>query len=316
MESYAIGKTLKKIRLDSQLTQDYIVKLANISRSSLSRIENDYQPISTDELMNMLDIYNVSSVAFFEKISDDSETGKLNQQFNNIMFHYQNYKNAKLELIKNDLLVFKNIFDKLNENQLFDSKYDIQWYLQLPQLYPQYFNPISRNLLKNTSLRILKKEHWLTTDYLFFACSIPFLEKEINNLLISKLEYFDLINLNNKSRRNVELIFENLSDYFLVHYKEYSTHTSITQLNRVFFIWKDYISYYNSMLSKIIYQHNFAMHEILFNLRSVDTIYSECISRYEALRVLDFDILANALQNEADDYKNKIFGNLNLNLVI
>ena len=56
-----IGKNLKKLRKNRNLTQDDVAKSLNISRQAYCRYENDQREISLDFLCMLADFYEEST---------------------------------------------------------------------------------------------------------------------------------------------------------------------------------------------------------------------------------------------------------------
>ena len=56
-----IGKNLKKLRKNRNLTQDDVAKILNISRQAYCRYENDQREISLDFLCMLADFYEEST---------------------------------------------------------------------------------------------------------------------------------------------------------------------------------------------------------------------------------------------------------------
>lgn len=315
MKKYDIGTNLKKLRLERGLTQKELASITGISRGTLSRIENKEKDITILELVKHLNYYNIPLNSFFTKIIYiDTDRENITKNFNTIVSHYQNEKNNNLYLIKKEIHFFRQLFEDLEKNKLTNLGFNIQYYMELPLMYPKYFKSPNIKLLNYHTLSILNSNYWFEDDYVFLACAIPHLTSSIIDYFTKKFKNIDFDNLNNVTRNYYEIIFENLTDFYLVNYKKFDLETLESTIQNVFNHWNIYAPKFSSMQNKIILKHNYTMYEFLFNKRDKEILKKECIERSQNLSNLVFPLLANQIQNEADDYYNGLYGHLNISI--
>lgn len=132
--------------------------------------------------------------------------------------------------------------------------------------------------------------------------------------LYTKLIEREYDTLQHYHRREFEMILENLSDYYLVHYDHVILENTDQNLNIIFDKWHDYMSLYTPVENRILYNHNLAMYYILFNKKDKDIILKEEEQRAKSLKNLNLHELAQQLMKETNDYYDGVFGNLNVAL--
>lgn len=315
MKKHDIGNALKKIRTNRNIQQQDLAPKIGISRSTLARLENNDKDITVRELLMYLNYFDIPISTFFTKlIFLESELENITNNFNIIANHYEKHKNNNLHLIKNEINFFRNYFEELEKDNLVNLGFNIQYYMELPLMYPKYFLPPNVKLLNLQALTILHSDYLFEDDYLFLGTSIPYLSTTTIDFITNTFKETEYNNFSNSSRQYYELLFENLSDYYLVHYKEYDSDHFLSYIQTVFKVWDTYCKVFGSLQNKIVYQHNYTMYEFLTNKRDKEILKIECDKRYNNLVDLRFDTFAEQLKNESDDYYNGVYGNLNIAL--
>ena len=85
------GERLKKIRKEKKLSQEKVAELISISRSSISKFENEKEEPSIDILVKLCDLYRISTDYVLGRTNDkrgigyaDSYKAKIEQHDNEI----------------------------------------------------------------------------------------------------------------------------------------------------------------------------------------------------------------------------------------
>lgn len=78
-----LADKLKNIRLQLKLSQEYVAKRINISRSAVSEIENNKRKISVEELQLFSTLYGVSIDELLYNIEQD-DTKKFAREFSQL----------------------------------------------------------------------------------------------------------------------------------------------------------------------------------------------------------------------------------------
>lgn len=316
MNNIDIGNAIKILREDSGYSQKDFSTLTYISPATLSRIEKGNKNMSLDELMTICSALNITINSFLEVVPLLNEKESNQQKFNKISLHHNKYKNSNLNLIKDDLIFFSKLMNEFEESNLLSEIMSIQWYLQLPILFPNYFKPINKTLINTQATRILKKNILVYSDLVFLATVVIILDKEImDNQVINKLPFISTRYFNKKEFRLLEMMYENISDYYLRNYTIENAEDTEKKLNLIFDIWLDYIKKYAPFENNLIYQHNYAMYEILYKKRPKKNIIEYLDYHHKCLTEIGFSQLSKVLKDETTDYLNNIHGNLNVNIL-
>lgn len=61
-----IGNKLKRLRKQSHYSQEYVASMLQMHRSNYSRIENDKQTISIDQIIDICNLFEVSADDFLD----------------------------------------------------------------------------------------------------------------------------------------------------------------------------------------------------------------------------------------------------------
>jgi transcriptional regulator with XRE-family HTH domain len=68
-----VQKTIRKIRLEKNYTQEYIATKLNISQSYYGRIENGKADLNIDTLYKILTILNTDYIDFFMQVKSNEK---------------------------------------------------------------------------------------------------------------------------------------------------------------------------------------------------------------------------------------------------
>lgn len=303
-----IGGGLKKLRENQHITQKELSKLTNISTSKLSRLDNNNQLPTLEELILILNALNITLVDFFSELEKiNKKTIQLEENYQAVLLHYTKHKFYNLSLIKKELRFFKKLYADLGDHNMFNTFHKIEWYLQLTALFPNYFPEINKTLLNNNAEVILKKNTWLQQDYNFFAVGLKYLNP--NNIIAlshyyHKMEFKGFTPL---ERRAFQISIENLTDFLLVNNKQYlDLNIPVKkELEDLFNTWDRYISIYKSPGNQLIRQHNYSIYEFVFNLKDKDKIKEEVELRSKLLKKLELDNFAEPFMDEYLNYENQ-----------
>ncbi|MDI7740593.1 helix-turn-helix transcriptional regulator [Lysinibacillus fusiformis] len=77
MNDIVIGRQIKNIRKENNLTAVQFAKKINMSQPTLSRIENGSQEITFSQLETICNEFNIAMSDFFRKIEDKNEQHKI-----------------------------------------------------------------------------------------------------------------------------------------------------------------------------------------------------------------------------------------------
>lgn len=303
-----IGKSLKLLRSNSNISQRELSDKVFLSKSTISRFENNTQSPAIDELVTYLSGIDVSLSDYFSKaleLSDESQ--KINNAIQKVLLHYQEYKNYKLNLIQKDLLFLKEVYDNVNDRN-FNTYLPVEKYIQLHILYPKYFTKIDKNVINKKSTNILKKKCWLLSDYNYIVVTIQYMSPNDLMFLSERIIHTDYQNLSNYERRAYNTIIENLTDNLLIRRKDYQKININVQLilSKLFKFWDYYSSRYPNIENILIKQHNHTLFEMAFNKENKFTSYQEAKRRCELLKTLDLGYLADMMLQELDNFKHDV----------
>lgn len=302
-----IGHALKKLREDQKISQKSLSSKTNISVSKLSKIENDHQLPSLDEISLILTNINVTLVDFFTEVEKiNNKSLQLENAFQKILLHHSEFKQSNLSLIDSELSFFKQIYSEFGNNNIFNALHKIEWYLQLHALFPNYFPKINLDLINNNAEHILNKKIWLQQDYKFFAVSLKFLYP---NTLLSLSRYYHKMafeSLTEQERRSFQISIENLTDIFLVNHQKYlQININVKkELEELFNTWNKYINTFQVPSNQLIKLHNYSIYEFIFKLKPIEQISQEIKERSEMLNKLGLHQMAKAFHDEFINYKN------------
>lgn len=316
MNNKEIGNAIKILRQDAGYSQKEFSNLTYISTAGLSRIERGHKSMNLDEIRIISSALNITINSLLEIVPILNNKENQQQKFNSISLHFSEFKNSNLDLIKDDLLYFSKLMNEFEEANLLSEVMNIQWYLQLPVLFPNYFKPVNKTLIKTQAIRILNKKILVYSDLVFLATVIVILDKEtMDNYVINNIATISTLYFNKKEFRLLEMMYENTSDFYLRHYTTENAEDTEKKLTFVFDIWLTYINTYDPYESNLIYQHNYTMYEILYKKRKKQNIIDYVDYYHKCLDEIGFSKLSKILKNETIDYLNNIHGNLNINIL-
>lgn len=316
MEKYDIGSFVKFVRTNANLSQKELATKANLSQSSLSKLESGMRDPKLGEFLQILSSLNISTSDFFLKSRNlQKEMKDVENNYTKIMLHYGEYKNSKTELIHEELIYFKNIFQSFKINGIFDVRMDIRWYIQLPKIFPEYFQTPDTELLNKEIIHIFTQKEFYLTDYYFIANSLPFLYPATIEHIYTHIQNFNMFIPNAEIRRSYYTIFENLSDYFLINYQQYKQNDLQQRILTTFKFWKEFLQKYPNFTSEHLYQHNYAMYQFLFNLKTKEEIMIERELAWKDLIKYNHIQLKQDLERETRNYFDGLYGNLIISVI-
>ena len=80
----AIHERMKELRTELHLSQDYVAKYLNVSRSTLSQMENGNRKILADELSKLSTLFGVTADSFLGNAEMSQPTTVFARSFENL----------------------------------------------------------------------------------------------------------------------------------------------------------------------------------------------------------------------------------------
>lgn len=307
MIKHDIGFTLKYLRKNYGISQKDLCEKIHLSQSTISRFENNSQSPVIEELIMYLNGIEVSLSDYFTKAIELSNTNmQLTSAIQKILLHYHDYKNSKLYLIQEELLLFKTIYDDMTD-EFFNVYLETDRYIQLHTIYPNYFKPINIDLINKKAERLLNQRLWLLQDINFLLVTIHYLIPNNILILLERIIHADYKTFNQFERRSFETILENLSDNFLNNRKKYEKMNIPVKklLNRLFDFWDNYSSKYSNTENILIRQHNHTIFQLCYG-KNKKTFLDEGFNRCRIMKTLGLDYLSDLMMQELKAYQHGI----------